>query len=299
MTPAGRAQQAARDKDLPHHMIDAHVHVWSSDVLRYPFSPHDGLNHPQEEATINDFSASAAAMDLRDVVLIQPRIYGYDHAYLYDVAADLKHHARVVPSVNVRRARATKELRDLAADPLTAAFRVVALGDAPANWLSCPAADQAWETATELNLPVDMLLDACQISLVEQVAATHPDLTIIVDHMARCAPRDQPEYAQLLYHLAVHANVYIKLSAVDRLSEGEFPFKDMWNLIAGLYREYGPSRLLWGSDWPHLERTTYLRSSAPIREALSNASESDIDAVFNKTAAALFGFAPIETAKTE
>ena len=227
-------------------------------------------------------------------MLIQPRIYGYDHAYVYDVAAALKGHARVVPSVNVRRDRATRELREFAADPLTAAFRVVALGDAPANWLSWPSAHQAWETAAELDLPVDMLIDACQIPLVEHVAETHPDLTIIIDHMARCTPTFQPEYAPHLYHLAAHPNVYIKVSAIDRLSETEFQFKDMWNLIAGLYREYGPSRLLWGSDWPHLQRTmTYRQSSAPIREALPNASEHDIDAVFVQTAASLFGLNPI------
>ncbi len=294
------ALQSTTAREPLHPVIDAHVHVWSDDILRYPFCPHDGLSHPAEEATINDFYASAADANFIDVVLIQPRVYGFDHAYVYDVAAALRGHARVVPSVNVRRDRATKELRELAADPLTAAFRVVALGDVPADWLSWPSAHQAWETAAELDLPVDMLIDACQIPLVEQVAAAHPDLTIIIDHMARCTPTFQPEYAPPLYHLAKHSNIYMKLSAVDRLSEGEFPFKDMWNLMAGLYREYGPSRLLWGSDWPHLQgAVTYRQSSVPIREALPNASEHDIDALFTKTAASLFGFNPIEIAKNE
>lgn len=271
-------------------VIDAHVHVWSQDLLRYPFGPHDGLTAPTEARTAEDFLADAADADVREVLLIQPRVYGYDHAYLFDAAAGLSGHARVMPMVNVTRPQSADELRRLATHERTAAFRVVALGAPPANWLCSPEAHQLWEAAAQLDLPVGMLVDPHQLPLVAQVAASHPDLTVVVDHMGRCIPTLAPEFAPYLFGLAAHPNVHVKISAVDSLSTAEFPHPDMWALIAGVYREFGASRLLWGSDWPHVRLPgTYGLSCTAIGQALAGTSERDFDAIFSTTARRLFG----------
>lgn len=270
-------------------LVDAHIHVWSTDPFKYPFGPHDGMSSPVKGATVEEFSAASSAAETSEVILIQPRVYGYDHGYLYDAGRSLKGNARVVPTLNVVRSRATEDLRRFASDPLTAAFRVIALGDADADWLSWATAQQTWEAASQLSLPVAFLIEAHNLPQVKNIVADHPDLTVVIDHMARCSPGLQRDFAPHLYDLAEHPNVYIKLSAVDRLSEGEFPFKDMWSLIAGLYREYGPSRLLWGSDWPYLRQSVaYEQSFVPIREALPAASERDFDIIFAGTATSLF-----------
>jgi len=270
-------------------MIDTHVHVWSTDLLRYPFGPHDGLTAPTNACTPDDFLTDAAGADVRKVLLIQPRVYGYDHAYLFDAGAALHGQARVMPLVNVTRSTSTEDMRQLAARELTAAVRVVALGAAPAHWLCSPEAHQAWETAAQLDLPVGLLVDPHQLAFVAQVAAEHPALTIIIDHMGRCVPALQQEYAPRLCALAAHPNVHIKVSAVDSLSHAEFPHPDMWTLIADLYREFGASRLIWGSDWPHIRRhANYDHSYTAIRHALAGASERHLDEIFTTTAARLF-----------
>lgn len=278
-------------------VIDAHAHVWSQDVLRYPFGPHDGLEAPADARSGSELLADASGTDLRGVLLVQPRVYGYDHAYLFDAAAALPIAARVVPLVNVTRRSGAADVRRLAAHELTAAFRVIALGERPAEWLCSREAGHVWAAAAQLGLPVGLLIDARQLTFVARLAAAHADLTVVVDHMAWCGPRAGREWADLLCELAAQPNVLVKLSAIAALSEAEFPYADMWPLIASLYDAYGASRLLWGSDWPHVRRYgQYGRSYAAIAQALSGASQRNLEAILSATAARIYGFRPVEVA---
>lgn len=274
-------------------MVDTHVHVWSSNVLEYPFGPHDGLAVPTREASVDTYFATSGAAGC-DVVFVQPRVYGYDHAYLYECAESFDSRARVLPSLGVVRRGAVDELRRLAAHPLTAGFRVVALGKDPASWLCDPRAHLVWDAAAQLAMPVGLLVDVEQLRMVDRIASDHPDLIMIVDHLGRCHSGLQSEFGPTLVELAGRDNVHVKLSAIDALSIEKFPFTDMWPLVRRLFEEFGPSRLMWGSDWPHIrDDIAYERCHIPIREALAEASEHDLDKIFNRTATRLFGFRSI------
>ncbi len=296
-------------------MIDAHVHVWGQDLLRYPFGPHDGLAAPEEARTVQDFLADAGGAGVRGMILIQPRVYGYDHAYLFEVANHLDSigssaqpgeihsgeasrspgapMARVMPLVNVVRPSAVEEMTRLAALDATAAIRIIALGDTLADWLCSSDAHRAWEAAGRLGLPIGMLVDPNQLSLVSQMARDHVGLSIVVDHMGRCSPGLQARYGRDLLSLADRPNIFVKLSAMGSLSDMAFPYADMAPLVESLYGEFGPSRLLWGSDWPHVGRNgTYDHATEAMGRALALASGDDLESIFDTTAARLFGLDP-------
>lgn len=278
--------------DAAPRVIDAHVHVWSHDTLAYPFGPHDGLAAPTQPRTADQFRADGGAAE---VLLIQPRVYGYDHGYLFDSARRFGRTARVMPLINIVRQDSNETIRRLAAQEATAGFRIIALGERPAQWLCSPQAGLAYTLATQLNLPVGMLVDPHQLSLVEQIATRHPELNLVIDHAGRCSAVHIAEFAPRLRSLAKHPNVYIKLSALDGLSEVGYPYRDMWPLVASLYQEYGPSRLLWGSDWPHVQQPKlHGRTRSVIRQALPAAPCRDYNAISATTAAQLFGFSPVD-----
>ncbi|MBW8078274.1 MAG: amidohydrolase family protein, partial [Gallionella sp.] len=85
----------------------------------------------------------------------------------------------------------------------------------------------------------------------------------------------------------------VKLSAIDALSQGGYPFKDMWSMLRKLFDKFGPSRLLWGSDWPHVRNgISYESCHMPIREALSAVSDGDMQIIFRDTARRAFPTRP-------
>lgn len=273
-------------------VTDCHAHIWGDGSVPYPFGSLDGLAPPESPATAETLLADMAAERVTSVVLIQPRIYGYDHAYLYEAARNLGGQARVIPLLNVARRTSVHEIRRLAADPHTAAARVIALGERPADWLLSQEADRVWTAAAELDLPIGFLIDPPQLALTARLAERHPQLTIVVDHMGRCLASQLPNAAGDLLRLAAYPNVVVKLSAIGALSCENAPYRDMWGLVARLFETFGPARLCWGSDWPHArDYGSYGTCLEATRLALRGASEADLHEVFGGTAARIFGLA--------
>src|SRR5699024_5238623 len=107
--PAAAARRRVRRPDM--RMIDAHVHVWNDDRLRFPFGPHDEQPLPDGPRTPEAWAETGRPVGESAALLIQPRVYGYDHAYLFDAARSAPCTFRVLPLINVMRDTAVAELR--------------------------------------------------------------------------------------------------------------------------------------------------------------------------------------------
>ena len=94
-----------------------------------------------------------------------------------------------------------------------------------------------------------------------------PDLRLLVAHLGlppavSAAPDPSIAAAALatVTALAVHANVYVKLSGLYALSQPghDYPHRAAWPYIAELARTFGSRRLLWASDFsPALEVVSF------------------------------------------
>jgi 2-pyrone-4,6-dicarboxylate lactonase len=77
--------------------------------------------------------------------------------------------------------------------------------------------------------------------------------TIVLDHFASIdASRgpDQPDF-RLLLELLDTGRVWIKLSGPMRCTREEFPYAPLMPIAQALVA-HAPERLIWGSDWPHV-----------------------------------------------
>lgn len=76
---------------------------------------------------------------------------------------------------------------------------------------------------------------------------------IVLDHFAAIPAAqgiDQPAVAAVLRMLDT-GKVWLKLSGPMRCSRLDFPYRDVIPL-AQIFVRHAPERLLWGSDWPHV-----------------------------------------------
>ena len=77
--------------------------------------------------------------------------------------------------------------------------------------------------------------------------------TIVLDHFASIdAARgtDQPDF-RLLLELLDTGRVWIKLSGPMRCTREELPYASLTPIARALVA-HAPERLIWGSDWPHV-----------------------------------------------
>jgi len=128
------------------------------------------------------------------------------------------------------------------------------LQDAPdAAALIGSCADPLFEAMAEQGLVFDALVRAEQIGCVTDLAMRHPDLTIVLDHGGKppLATSDLAPWQAAISALSDHGNVAVKLSGLlTEAAPGDLARPAQ--AVRFLLDAFGPSRCLWGSDWPVL-----------------------------------------------
>lgn len=271
--------------------LDAHVHIWSGDETAYPFGPHDGLPAPKEAFDAGRLAKAMDAAGVAQALAIQPRVYGYDHAYLFAALTSLEQRLRVVPLLNAVRPSNVEEMEAFLARGGVAGFRVIALGCERADWLVGPEATRLWRRLAEVDLPIGLLITPEQLPVVETLAEREPGLRIVVDHLGGVVADAWPAWGPVLLGLNRLPNVNVKLSALGYLSRHSFPYDDLHEPVRELLESFGPERLLWGSDWPHVhEFGTYEESAQSVAAAIGIGRAAEQERVFGGTARSLYGF---------
>ena len=282
--------------DSPGH-IDAHAHVWSDDLAKYPLGPW-ATPAAMKPATFTDDELLAVAKPhgMDRIVLIQHApLHGYDNSYILDCARKRPGTFSVVAMINERTPHLKERLRDLRDQgargirigPTKHADRTLNVD--PPNWLKAPGMQLLWQHAAELGIAVCPLLNPDFLPSVEPMCAQHPDTIVVIDHFGRIK-MDNKQHAQWLTALAKHKNVYIKVSAFKNFGDKRAPYSDLMPLMRMVIDSFGPERLMWGSDLPYQlnDGNTYGDAVALIRDEMQELSDTDRAAILRDTAAGVF-----------
>lgn len=124
-----------------------------------------------------------------------------------------------------------------------------------ADWILDEELGPVWAEAAEQETAVFVFPKAEQISMVTTLAERHPDVQLVVDHMAFPDETTAPEEAPWTEFeaLADHDNVAVKVSSLPRSSEETWPYEDLWGYVRNLADWFGTERLLLGSDYPWMD----------------------------------------------
>jgi 2-pyrone-4,6-dicarboxylate lactonase len=99
---------------------------------------------------------------------------------------------------------------------------------------------------------------------------------VVIDHMARPALADGPEGAAVteLRRLLDTGKVWVKLSGADRLSKDGAPYRDAIPIARSL-ADHAPERILWGSDWPHVNLHGPMSDDASLVDLIAEIAPSE------------------------
>lgn len=233
-------------------IIDAQVHIWEPSRPDRPWDvvlqPHGGGQFLAEQLL--------AAMDESGVdraVLVPPTWLGYSNDYALEAAQRWPDRFAVMGRFDPSTPDAPARLTTWLDQPGMLGVRFVLAFEPWRRWLYDGTLDWFWPRAEELDIPVAVyafdVLDE-----IDRIAARHPRLKLLVDHLALpVQPVDDP-FATLgrTLALAKHPNVYAKASALPCYSREPYPFRDLHGHIRRVYEAFGPRRMLWGTDYTRL-----------------------------------------------
>ena len=99
---------------------------------------------------------------------------------------------------------------------------------------------------------------------------------VVIDHMARPDLADGANGMAMteLRRLLDTGRVWVKLSGADRLSKGGPPYRDAVPIARSL-ADHAPERILWGSDWPHVNLHGPMSDDASLVDLIAEIAPSE------------------------
>ncbi len=229
---------------LPPGACDSHCHI---------FGPFDRFPLPADRSFTPHEAPESALRSLHDAlgidraVIVQSQGHGFDHRALIDAL-----------TAGGGRYRGVALLKPESDDARIARFDDAGICGVRFNFLAHlggnPALD-AIRVVIERVRPFDWhvalhVTGRDLIRYADFIASIKA--RVVIDHMARPnLDHDLDICRDTLFRLLDSGRVWVKLSGSDRLSKTGAPYSDVVPYARGL-ATYAPERILWGSDWPHV-----------------------------------------------
>jgi len=267
-------------------ITDAQIHVWEVDRPDRPWPAN--RNQPQLP---NGFSAeqALAEMDAAGVdraVIVPPTWVGENNLTALEAAAAYPARFAVMGRFDPMAPDAAEKLETWLDTPGMFGIRMTYRIPPYDSWLDGGSLNWFWDACERLDIPVMNLVGGVAGKLAP-VAAAHPGLTLVIDHMATIIEeKGAKAFAGIdqLLDLAQYPNVSVKVSSAPNFSTEPYPYRDIEPYLRRIYDAFGPRRLLWGSDITRLA-STYTECLNHFREGLDFLSAEDREAICGKNAA--------------
>lgn len=279
---------------MPTRVIDIHPHIIATDTKRYPLAPIGGHQSEWSQTRPVTTEQMLKAMDEAGVgksAMVQASTcYGHDNSYVADAVAAHPDRFTGVFSVDVLAPDASERIRYWVSRKLTG-LRLFTIGSTmpdQAAWLDDPKSYPAWQTATDLGIPICLQMSPKAFPEMIRLIERFPKAKIILDHCARPVFNDGPPYAQAqnLFDLAKYPGIYLKLTQRNftELQNGKATPETVFPKLVGAF---GAQRLAWGSNYPASEGSL-ADLLALAKRTLAGLPQNDQDWIFAKTAQTLY-----------
>ena len=276
--------------------IDSHLHLWDLTAGRYPWL---GPQHGELYASFGPQQAhdELTACGVSGAVVVQAEdslvetddllALADEHPWLVGVVGWL-------PLADTRAAVAALEQR--LGDPRLRGVRHLVHDDPRPDFLMLPAVRDSLRELARAGLAFDVP-DAWprHLDQITDVASAAPELTVVIDHLAKPPRGDDGELARwrtVMAEAAARPNTVAKVSGL-RLPGAAYSadaLRPVWEAALDLF---GPERLMYGSDWPMTVPDGGYRPTYDVLAALvAELSATEQQQVMAGTARRAYGLPP-------
>ena len=257
--------------------VDAHHHLWDPARRAYPWMD-ESVAAIRRPFGVEDLEAAAGPQGFEETVVVQAVSSVEETEELLAVAATSGRVAGVVGWVDLAdpEVGATlAALRDRPGGRALVGVRHQVHDEPDPDWLLRDRVLDGLAAVAAAGLVYDLLVRERELPAARVVAERLPELTLVVDHLAKPRIREgaTEPWAGDLAALARHPNVACKVSGL--VTEADW---DAWTptqlvpYVRHAVDVFGPERLLFGSDWPVcLLAAGYDQVVAATAEALERA----------------------------
>lgn len=268
------------------HVIDAHQHFWRYEPSRY------GWIDGSMAALAHDFLPGDLEDELRaegvgGTIAVQARQDTEETGWLIELANTQPFIRGVVGWIDLRARDIERQLERVGQEPCVVGIRHVVQAE-PEGFLDGSGFRHGIAALARVGLVYDILIYARQLPEATRFAAAFPAQRFVLDHLGKPDIRGGgfESWRRDIRGLAALPNVWCKLSGLVTEADwrtwtpaGLRPYLDT------ALEAFGPSRLMFGSDWPVCTLgATYRQTLALVREAIAEYSDEERARIMGRTA---------------
>lgn len=229
---------------LPEGAVDCHMHLFGP-ATHYSFAA--SSKYVSDDMLPETYIAMQKVLGLSNAVLVSGGGYGTDTRHLKDTLRRFGDRFRGIALLsNDTTAGAMEELDSLGVRGL----RFVG----PSHGGGLPQIDDRMAgMANDLGWHIQFYPHGEEILEMSDRLLQLPNSTIVLDHFANIPAAggiDQPAFKRVLETMDT-GRVWVKLSGPMRCTQEDPPYPSVTPLAHALVA-HAPERLVWGSDWPHV-----------------------------------------------
>jgi L-fucono-1,5-lactonase len=235
--------------------VDAHIHLWrlsrGDNVALTPAMT--AIYRDREPA---DLKPLIEAAGVERVVVVQAAETLAETLFTIGLARKIPWIAGVVGWVELASPSVEEEVSALASNPIVKGVRPVRDDNRSIAWMLDARLERGFRALLENAFSVDVLVQNWEeIPLATLLAKRWPGLSVVLDHCGKpdIAHNLFKPWARHIDDLASLPNVVCKLSGLMNCARPGAGPEDVEAYISHILTAFGPSRIMWASDWPPLD----------------------------------------------
>ena len=269
-------------------VVDTQVHIWAANTPERPWG--EGMEnraHLPVPLGREELLVAMAEAGVGRAILIPPSLDLDRNDLCLAAAQKYPDRFAVMGRLFLSHPSALARLAEMKQQPGMLGVRLTFHRDDDRPLLTNGVADWFWPAAERLNIPV-MVHAPERLNVIADIAARHPGLTLIIDHMG-FARETMDEAADAgatrVLALARYPNVSVKVSALPCYSTQAYPFRNLHQPLRRVIEGFGVKRSFWGSDYSRLPRNcSYAQAVTMFTEELDFLSAADLEWVMGRAA---------------
>jgi L-fuconolactonase len=276
-------------------IVDAHCHAWE----RWPYDrpvPDPG-RHARAESLLRAMDGSGVDHAVVVCAAIGDNAGNVDYAF--EAAARHAGRLTVFPDIECfwqptfRHPGAPRRLEQALGRWMFPGFAHYLAEAETGDWLTGEEGLEFFGIAARRKLVLSLFAMPHQMPAVRRLADAFPDMPILLHHYGYAGPRSAgtPGALDLVIGAAACPNIHVKFSGIGNIAgpQDAFPFERLQAIPRALAAAFGPSRIVWGSDWPVSGRWMDYGQALSLVRDCGAIAPADLPAVSGGTMARLLG----------
>jgi L-fuconolactonase len=277
--------------------VDSHHHLWLYTPGEYGWIG-DSMSILQRDFLPADLERESAAAGIDATIAVQARQTLGETQWLLDLAEKSNLIRGVVGWAPIAAEDFPATLETLRQNPLLKGLRHVVQAE-PDGFLDAPAFNRGIASLFPTGLVYDVLIFSRQLPEATRFIDRHPNQSFVLDHIAKPGIKTNAfaEWNKDIRELARRDNVSCKLSGmVTEADWHTWSPAQLQPYFDTVLEAFGPSRLMFGSDWPVLTvACNYPRWIETVATWLAPLTPTERAQIDGETAARVYSLTPKES----